>query len=382
MTWSSPLFRTPLPRALCQTLAAAGLLIAAAGPALADIPIATAGPMTGSLAGFGEQFRHGASLAVRDINARGGVLGEKLALTIEDDVCDPKQAVAVANRLVGKGVVFVAGHACSGSSIAASKVYEEEGLLMISPASTAPELTEDGGDLVFRVCGRDDQQADVAADYIHRTMPEARVAVLHDKSAYGKGLATETRRKLAALGQTIALDEAYTAGEKDYRAVVSKLKQADIDLVFVGGYHTEIGLMVRQAKTAGLEATFMAGDGLMSPDFWGVSGGEAEGTLMTFSADPRKNAAARAVVERFEAEGVEPAGYTLYAYAAVQVWAQAAAKAGSVDPEAVAAALRGHDFASVLGEIVFDRKGDVSVPGYVVYRWSEGGYDYASKMKN
>ncbi|HIP80449.1 MAG TPA: branched-chain amino acid ABC transporter substrate-binding protein [Kiloniellaceae bacterium] len=381
MTWSSPL-RQPRRQSLCRALAAAGLLIATAGPALADIPIATAGPMTGSLAAFGEQFRHGAALAVRDINARGGVLGEKLTLSIEDDVCDPKQAVAVANRLVGKGVVFVAGHACSGSSIAASKVYEEEGLLMISPASTAPELTEDGGDLVFRVCGRDDQQAEVAADYIHRTMPRARVAVLHDKSAYGKGLATETRRKLAALGQTIALDEAYTAGEKDYRAVVSKLKQADIDLVFIGGYHTEIGLMLRQAKTAGLEATFMAGDGLMSPDFWGVSGGEAEGTLMTFSADPRKNAAARAVVERFDAEGIEPAGYTLYAYAAVQVWAQAAEKAASVEPEAVAAALRRHDFASVLGEIVFDRKGDVSVPGYVVYRWSEGSYDYASKLEN
>ena len=290
--------------------------------------------------------------------------------------------MAVANRLVGKGVAFVAGHACSGSSIAASKVYEEEGVLMISPASTAPELTENGGDLVFRVCGRDDQQAAVAARYIHRTMPKARVAVLHDKSAYGKGLATETRRKLTELGQTIALDEAYTAGEKDYRAVVSKLKQADIDLVFVGGYHTEIGLMLRQAKTAGLKATFMAGDGLMSPDFWSVSGGEGEGTLMTFSADPRKNAAARTVVERFEAEGIEPAGYTLYTYAAVQVWAQAAEKAGSVDPERIAETLRNHDFESVLGDLAFDGKGDVSVPGYVVYRWSAGSYDYASKLDN
>lgn len=373
MTWTS---KFPL------SLTLAGLLLSAAGTAAAEIRIAAVGPMTGPLAAFGDQLRRGAEMAVKDINARGGLLGEPLVLTVKDDVCDPKQAVAVANRLVGRGIVFVAGHGCSGCSIPASRVYEEEGVLMMSPASTAPELTEAGGDLVFRVAGRDDQQGGVAAQFIREQMPQARVAVLHDKSAYGKGLADQTRLKLAGLGQTVVFSDAYNAGEKDYRAVVSRLKEADIDLVFIGGYYTEIGLMLRQAKSAGLDATFMAGDGLMSADFWGIAGGQAEGTLMTFASDPRKTPEARSIVARFKENGIEPEGYTLYAYATVQVWAQAAEMAGSVDPETVAAALRSYDFQTVLGQIAFDAKGDVSVPGFVVYRWSEGSYTYATGLTN
>ena len=327
-------------------------------------------------------MRQGAELAVADINAKGGVLGQKVVLQVEDDVCDPKQAVAVANRLVGEGVAFVAGHACSGSSIPASQVYQEEGVVMISPASTNPDFTEKGGDMIFRVCGRDDQQAEVAADYIARYLGDARIAVLHDKSAYGKGLAAATRALLLKDGMKVVLDEAYTAGEKDYTAVISKLKQAAVDLVYVGGYHAEIGLMLRQADDADLKARFMAGDGLMSADFWSVSGGTAEGTLMTFAADPTKNPKARLVVERFKAAGVEPEGYTLYTYAAVQTWAQAAEKAGSADPLKLSASLRANSFDTVLGDIAFDDKGDVTVPGFVVYRWSDGAYDYAQDATN
>ena len=365
--------------ALSVSLAAS---LMAAGPAFADITIATVGPLSGKLASFGDQFRQGALLAVEDINARGGVLGEKLVLKVEDDVCDPKQAVDVANRLVGQGAVFVAGHACSSTSIVAAQVYQEEGVVMITPASTNPDVTEKGGDLIFRVCGRDDQQGEVAANYIKRHKPDARIAVLHDKSAYGKGLAGETRKRLLDAGMAVVLDEAYTAGEKDYTAVVSKLKQADVDLVYIGGYHAEIGLMLRQARDADFKATFMAGDGLMSADFWSVSGGTAEGTLMTFAADPSKNPKARSVVERLKAAGVEPEGYTLYTYAAVQTWAQAAEKAGSTDPDKVAAVLRADSFDTVLGDIAFDDKGDVSVPGFVVYRWSDGAYDYAQDATN
>ena len=227
---------------------AAALALAIAGAAQADIKIATAGPMTGQYASFGEQMQRGAEMAVADLNAKGGVLGQKLVLEIGDDACDPKQAVAVANKFVADGVIFVAGHFCSGSSIPASKVYEEEGILQISPASTNPKLTEEGGDNVFRTCGRDDQQGLVAGNMLADEFSGKKVAFLHDKTAYGKGLADETLKQYQARGKKEAMYEAYTAGEKDYTALISKMKAAGVDVMYVGGYHTEAGLMIRQAR--------------------------------------------------------------------------------------------------------------------------------------
>lgn len=345
--------------------------------ATAEIRIAVVGPMTGQYAAFGDQMHMGAAMAVKDINDNGGLLGQEVVLEVGDDVCDPKQAVAEANRLVGRETVFVAGHACSGSSIPASKVYQEEGVLMITPASTSPLLTEEGGDMIFRVAGRDDQQGRVAADYLKTHFAGARIAILHDKSAYGRGLADQTRKGLHGHGITEVLYEAYTAGEKDFGALVAKLKAADVDFIYVGGYHTESALILRQAREAGLLATLMAGDGLMSADFWSIAGKAAEGTLMTFNPDPRRNPAAKEVVARFAQSGIEPEGYTLSTYATVQIWAAAVALAGTVEPGDVADALRLGAFDTVLGEIKFDHKGDVRAPGYVVYRWSQGAYDYA-----
>ena len=147
-------------------MGASALVLLGGGAAWADVTIATAGPMTGQYAVFGEQMKRGAEMAVKDINAKGGVNGEQLVLKIGDDACDPKQAVAVANQFVNDGVKFVAGHFCSGSSIPASAVYNEEGILQISPASTNPKLTEQGFDNVFRTCGRDDVQGIYAANYV------------------------------------------------------------------------------------------------------------------------------------------------------------------------------------------------------------------------
>src|SRR5689334_4363051 len=195
-----------------------------ASTALADITIATVGPITGSLAALGEQYKRGAEMAVADINAAGGVNGEKLVLEIGDDACDPKQAVNVANQLASKGVKFVAGHFCSGSSIPASKVYEEEGILQITPASTNPKFTEEGGWNVARVCGRDDAQGKVAGAFLAKMYAGKKVAIVDDKSAYGKGLADETRKAMNAAGLKEVLNESVNAGEKDYSALVSKLK--------------------------------------------------------------------------------------------------------------------------------------------------------------
>jgi branched-chain amino acid transport system substrate-binding protein len=342
----------------------------------ADITIATAGPMTGQYASFGQQMRAGAEMAVKDLNAAGGVLGEKLRLEIGDDACDPKQAVAVANQMVNKGVVLMAGHFCSGSSIPASAVYDEEGIIQISPASTNPKLTDEGGPGVYRVCGRDDQQGIVAGNYIADRFAEAKIATLHDKTAYGKGLADETRKQMHKRGLKESMYEAYTAGEKDYAALVSKMRANRIDVMYIGGYHTEAGLILRQARERNLKAQLISGDALVTQEYWQITGDIGEGTLMTFSPDPRKNPEAAPVVKRFRDAGVEPEGYVLYTYAAIQAWAQAAEKAASTDFSKVMKTLNTNEFNTVLGNIGFDKKGDVTAPGYVFYEWSRGQYDY------
>jgi branched-chain amino acid transport system substrate-binding protein len=347
--------------------------------AQADIMIATAGPMTGQYASFGQQMRAGAEMAVKDLNAKGGVLGQQLKLEIGDDACDPKQAVAVANQMINKGVVFMAGHFCSGSSIPASAVYDEEGIVQISPASTNPKLTDEGGPGVYRVCGRDDQQGIVAGSYIADHFGESKVAILHDKTAYGKGLADETRKQLNQRKVTETMYEAYTAGEKDYSALVSKMKANDIGVIYIGGYHTEAGLILRQAREQGLQAQLISGDALVTQEYWQITGDVGEGTLMTFSPDPRKNPDAAPVVKRFRDAGIEPEGYVLYTYAAIQAWSQAADKAGSTDFGPVVKSLNANKFNTVLGSIGFDEKGDVTAPGYVFYEWSKGNYDYVKK---
>jgi branched-chain amino acid transport system substrate-binding protein len=358
-----------------KSLLAAGAVVAlTAGAAQAEIVIATAGPITGQYAVFGDQMKRGAEMAVKDINAKGGVLGEQLTLEVGDDACDPKQAVAVANQFVNKGVVFVAGHFCSGSSIPASQVYNEEGILQISPASTNPKLTEQGFDNVFRTCGRDDQQGTFAGNYVVDQHVGTKIAVLHDKTAYGKGLADEFKKQLNARGVQETMYEAITAGDKDFTALITKMKQAGIDVIYLGGYHTEAGLITRQAHEQGLNAQLISGDALVTDEYWAITGDTGQGTLMTFSPDPRKNQVAQPVVAEFKAQGYDPEGYTLYTYAAVQAWADAVEKAGSTDLEAVENALRGNQFETVLGPISFDEKGDVKGAAYVMYEWKDGKY--------
>lgn len=358
-------------------LAAAILGLGAAGPALAeDILVSTTGPMTGNYATFGAQMQAGAEAAVADINAAGGVNGNQLKLEIGDDACDPKQAVAVANKLTGQGVKFQAGHFCSGSSIPASSVYSEQGVLQISPASTNPKFTDERpGPNVYRMCGRDDQQGSVAGAYIAENFKDKVVAILHDKTAYGKGLADETKKAMNAAGKEEALYEAITAGEKDYTAVVSKLKQANVDLVYLGGYHSEGGLIVRQMRAQGMDTVLMGGDALVTSEYWQITGKDGEGTLMTFSPDPRKNPAATDLVKAFRDKGVEPEGYVLYTYAAFQVFKQAAEKAGGTDLEKMIEALNGTEFDTAIGKFTFDDKGDPSLPPYAVYLWKDGNYE-------
>ena len=340
----------------------------------ADITVASAGPMTGQYASFGQQLKAGAEMWLKHVNKKGGINGEKVKLEIGDDACDPKQAVAVANKFAGQGVAYVAGHFCSGSSIPASAVYNEEGIIQVSPASTNPAFTDKGGKYTFRVCGRDDQQGEVAGKFLADNYKGKKVAILHDKTAYGKGLADATRKNMKKAGLKDAMYEAYTAGEKDYSALVSKLKANNIDAVYLGGYHTEGGLIVRQMRDQGMSTKLISGDALVTAEYWDITGDAGEGTLMTFSPDPRNNPAAADVVKEFKAAGIEPEGYVLYSYAALQVFEQAAMQAGSNDPAKVLKVMRKGKFDTVIGSLSFDKKGDVSLPGYVFYEWSKGNY--------
>ena len=353
---------------------AAAILMLSTISAKSDIVVASAGPMSGQYASFGAQLKAGAEMWLKHVNKKGGINGEKVKLEIGDDACDPKQAVAVANKFAGQGVAYVAGHFCSGSSIPASAVYNEEGIIQVSPASTNPALTDKGGKYTFRVCGRDDQQGEVAGKFLAENYKGKKVAILHDKTAYGKGLADATRKNMKKAGLKDAMYEAYTAGEKDYSALVSKLKSNNIDAVYLGGYHTEGGLIVRQMRDQGMKTKLISGDALVTAEYWQITGDAGEGTLMTFSPDPRNNPEAAPLVKKFKAAGIEPEGYVLYSYAALEVFAQAAKAAGSTDTKKVMKAMKKGKFNTVLGTLSFDKKGDVSLPGYVWYEWSKGNY--------
>ena len=269
----------------------------------------------------------------------------------------------------------MAGHLCSGSSIPASKVYEEEGILQITPASTNPKFTDEGGWNVARVCGRDDAQGKVAGDFLAKNYAGKKVAIIDDKSAYGKGLADETRKAMNAAGLTEALNESINAGEKDYSALVSKMKDAGVEAVYFGGYHPEGGLILKQMREQGLNAQMVSGDSQNNDEFWTIAGKAAENMIFTFAPEPRNFPTAKAIVEEFKAGGYDPEGYTLYTYAAIQMYAQAATATGGFDNKKIAEWLRaGNKMKTVLGDIVLDAKGDLTDAKYVWYTFKDGNY--------
>jgi branched-chain amino acid transport system substrate-binding protein len=377
---------------MSQTFYKKGFLALAVAAALgvsafaqADVKIGVAGPMTGANAAFGEQYMKGAQAAADAVNAAGGVNGEKIVLVKGDDACEPKQAVTVAKDLTNQKVAGVVGHFCSSSTIPASEIYDEAGIIAITPGSTNPAVTERGLSAMFRMCGRDDQQGIVAGDYIVDVLKGKKVAVLHDKDTYGQGLADATKAQLTKRGVTPVLYEGLTRGEKDFSAVVTKIRAAGADVVYFGGLHPEAGPLVKQLRTEGLkDVKFMSDDGIVTDELVTTAGGPqyVDGVLMTFGADPRLLPDSKTVVDEFRKKGTEPEGYTLYAYASVQTLAAAFNGAKSNKGEDAAKWLKANPVKTVMGEKTWDAKGDLKVSDYVVYQWDKDGkYHQLEKQK-
>lgn len=342
----------------------------------ADILIGVAGPFTGTYAAYGDQVWRGAEAAAEAVNDQGGINGEKILLVKGDDACDPKQAVSVANRLIESDkVVAVVGHFCSSSVIPTNEIYSDAGIVSISPAATNPQVTERGLSTVFRNCGRDDQQGTVAGGYIADVLKAKRVVIIHDKDTYGQGLADATKLELNKKGVKEVLYEGLTRGEKDFNALVTKIRSTDPEVVYFGGLHPEAGPLVRQLREQGVSAKFISGDGIVTDEFVTAAGGAqyVNGVLMTFGADPRNHPAGKAVVERFRAQGYEPEGYTLYSYSSVQALAAAFSANKSTNGDKAAVWLKTHAVPTAIGVKEWDKNGDLRTSDYVMYQWGPDG---------
>ncbi|HEX8045873.1 branched-chain amino acid ABC transporter substrate-binding protein [Rhizobium sp.] len=359
-----------------KTLTAATFVasLAFAPLAHADITIGLIAPLTGPVAAYGDQVKNGAETAIDEINKSGGVLGQKLVLKLGDDAGDPKQGVSVANGFVGDSIRFVVGPVTSGVAIPVSDALAENGILMVTPTATAPNLTNRGLTNILRTCGRDDQQATVAADYVVKNFKDKKIAILNDKGAYGKGLADAFKATLNKGGVTEVVNDSLTPGEKDYGALTAKLKQAGVDLIYFGGYHPEAGLLARQLKDISVKATIIGGDGLSNSEYWAIANEAAAGTIFTNASDALKSPDSQSAVAALKARNIPAEAFTLNAYAAVQVLKAGIEKAGKADDaEAVGAALKtGEPIDTAIGKVTYGETGDLTSQSFSLYKWEAG----------
>lgn len=351
----------------------------------ADILIGLGAPFSGDYGAYGVQIQKGAEAAAAEINAAGGINGEKILLTVGDDAFNPAQGMAVANKFVANGVKFVIGHFNSGVSIPTSEVYARNSILMVSPASTNPYFTDRPKPLwnTFRTCGRDDRQGDVAAAYIAEKFKDAKIAIIDDETPYGRGLANATAKTLKAKGVKIAFRQSVDYRSEEFSPLVARVRKTGVTLLYWGGLDKQAGKIMRELADDGLKVQFVSGDGIMTNRLASIAGGAAAGTLNTFAPQPVNNPANKHLVEKFRAAGIEPVEYAFNAYAAVQGIAAAATEAKSTDPKQVAKAMKEKGpFKTVLGDISYDKKGDSSLPGYVMYKWekaADGSYSYVQQ---
>ena len=364
-------FRTLLPTLL--------LTFALTGPAAAadTIKLGIAGAHSGDLASYGLPSVKAAELVVKDVNARGGILGKKVELLIEDDACKPEMATNTATKLVSRKADIVMGHICSGATKAALGIYKDAKLIAVSPSATNPELTQSGQyPRFFRTIASDDAQARLEVDFAVGRLKLKKIAVLHDKGDYGKGLA-EYAKKFIEAGKTaqVVLFEGVTPGAVDYSAIVQKIRQSGAEGVIYGGYHPEASSIVSQMRKKGMKTLFISDDGVKDVTFIKVAGRYAEGVYATGPKDTSKNPLAVAANEAHKkAYGSDPGAFFLNAYAATQAILNAIDKAKSTESAKVANALRTHAVDTPLGKIKFDGRGDAIGVGFAMYQVKNGAY--------
>ena len=353
------------------------LALTGAGLAADTIKLGIAGAHSGDLASYGLPSVKAAELVVKDINARGGILGKKVELLIEDDACKPEMATNTATKLVSKKVDIVMGHICSGATKAALGIYNDARIIVISPSATNPELTQSGQyPNFFRTIASDDAQAKLEVDFAVNRLKVKTIAILHDKGDYGKGLA-EYARKFAAASQKVkvVLYEGITPGAVDYSAIVQKIKQSGAEAVIYGGYHPEAASIVSQMRKKGMKTIFISDDGVKDITFIKVAGKNAEGVYATGPKDTSKNPLAIAANEAHKKTyGSDPGAFYLNAYAATQAILHAVQKAKSTDYTKVSNALRTYAVDTPLGKIKFDKKGDAIGAGFTMYQVQNGVY--------
>ncbi|KOF53879.1 MULTISPECIES: branched-chain amino acid ABC transporter substrate-binding protein [unclassified Achromobacter] len=363
-----------LPRLTPVVLALGALALAGSVHAADTIKIGIPQPMTGPNTQYGDQIQAGALTAIETINAKGGVKGKKLEPILIDDGCEPKQAVPAANRVVNSGAKFAVAHACSGVTVPAVNVYEQEGIVAITPGATSPLVTDTiKPHFFFRTIGRDDQQGPFAARYIAKTLKPKKVAVLHDKQTYGSGVATQVRDTLAKEGVNVAMFEGINVGDSDYSAVITKLKSAGVDLVYFGGYHPELGLLLRQSREQGLNVQFMGPEGTANQDLVAIAGPAIDGLLVTLPSDFTKLPGNEGVVKAFKDAKRDPDGaFQMPAYAAVQILADSINAVGE-DPAKVADYMHKTAFNTAIGKVEYDAKGDLKDFEFAVFKWDKNG---------
>ncbi len=337
------------------------------------VKIGASGPMTGDQSKMGVDLRNAVELAAAEWNENGGVLGKKIVVLSGDDQADPKQAVSIANKFVDQKVAAVVGHWNSSCSIPASKYYNDAHVVMITPATTNPQLTLQGFKDVFRVCGTDDQQGRLAAEFVLKTLRPKRIAIIHDKTAYGQGLADYFKKALGDRVQVV-----YYGGivqrDPDYKAVLTAIKESNPDLYYFGGIYPEAGRLVRQAKEIELNVPMVTGDGVFDPTFIKIAGTAADGTYVTFGKDPAGLPTAQTFIKHFTSRYGEPGPYSIYAYDAANIILTAISRTGTADGAKLAEYISKTTFHGAFGDISFDKNGDVTKAPYVVWQVRDGKF--------
>jgi len=360
------------------TILLVGLLLVplVAGTGFAKtLKIGSMSPLTGPYAADGNDIRNGVLTAIDVINDQGGIPGySKIELFPQDTACDPKQAVAAANKLINLEVVGVIGAYCSSSTIPASETLAEEDIPMITPASTNEKVTDRGLPYMFRMCGRDDDQAPTAVKFMMDALGAKSLFIVDDKTTYSQGLADGVEKSAKKMGMKVVGRDHVNQGDKDFSAVLTMAKRANPDVLYMSlQNHASGSLMAIQAKRNKLPATIVSQDAMYHPNFIKVAKDAAEGVYVTYGFTDKSTPEFKAYAKRFTKDYGEIGAYGTYAYDAALVLLNAIKKAKSTDPKKIKKEIMNMNFQGASKFVKFRPNGD-SGSDYVGYKIENGDY--------